>query len=156
MSPHRHPPPLLASGLYSLSDGRNILTLPWGFKQSIWNSVLAVTMAADKKDALMSDIGDSPPSFKAAPTPLLSEQSGSDDGYDEEKNPFRDPKVAEHWKNVYEDCTYECRHVFDPSLTWSAEEEKRLIRKIDWRVCLWAVGSAHGHSCVSCPRSSQN
>ncbi|KAI1165988.1 MFS general substrate transporter [Nemania serpens] len=54
------------------------------------------------------------------------------------KNPFTDPRVAAQWKQVYEDCQYECRHVFDPTLEWTAEEEKKLVRKLDWRVCLWA------------------
>jgi len=105
-------------------------------------------MAAEKKEAVVSDIGDSAPTFKLAPTPLLSDGSGSDDGYDEEKNPFRDPKIAQHWKEVYEACTYECRHVFDPNLTWSEDEEKKLIRKVDWRVCLWAVSSKPSHQDV--------
>ncbi|KAB5576337.1 major facilitator superfamily domain-containing protein [Coniochaeta sp. 2T2.1] len=68
-----------------------------------------------------------------------SELSGSDEsGAAWGKNPFEDPVVAEHWRTVYENNKYECRHVFDPTLTWSEEEEKRLIRKLDWRVCLWA------------------
>ncbi|PYH95676.1 permease of the major facilitator superfamily [Aspergillus ellipticus CBS 707.79] len=53
-------------------------------------------------------------------------------------NPFTDPDVAERYALIYEKAQYECRHVFDPSLTWSAEEEKALVRKLDWRVCLWA------------------
>lgn len=66
-----------------------------------------------------------------------SEEEGLDNFGD---NVFKDPAVAQHWREVYEKSTYECRHVFDPSLTWSEEEEKRLVRKLDWRVCLWAVG----------------
>ena len=54
-------------------------------------------------------------------------------------NPFHDPEVAESWRITYENSQYECRHVFDPTLTWSEEEEKRIIRRLDWRVCLWAV-----------------
>lgn len=42
---------------------------------------------------------------------------------------FSDPKVAEYWRNVYETATYEGRHRFDPTFTWSATEEKRLKRK---------------------------
>ncbi|KAL6857304.1 MFS general substrate transporter [Trichoderma novae-zelandiae] len=69
----------------------------------------------------------------------LREHSGSEEGgYNVEKNPFRDPAVAQHWREAYEKSQYECRHVFDPSLTWTEEEEKRLVRKLDWRVCLWA------------------
>jgi len=56
-----------------------------------------------------------------------------------EKNPFADPDVAEYWRSVYEKSQYECRAVFDPTLEWTAAEEKKLIRKLDWHVCLWAV-----------------
>jgi hypothetical protein len=55
------------------------------------------------------------------------------------KNPFLDPEIAQYWRLVYEKAQYECRHVFDPSLTWSEDEEKRLVRKLDLRICLWAV-----------------
>ena len=71
--------------------------------------------------------------------------SGSDsEDSDEEglaKNPFLDPVAAAWWKQVYEDAQYECRHVFDPTLTWTEEEEKKIVRKLDVRVCLWAVCS---------------
>lgn len=65
------------------------------------------------------------------------QNNDSEDEYDE-KNPFTNPIFATHWKEVYEDSKYECRHVFDPTFTWTPEEEKALIRKLDWRVCLWA------------------
>ncbi|KAL9618897.1 MAG: hypothetical protein Q9160_006422 [Pyrenula sp. 1 TL-2023] len=53
-------------------------------------------------------------------------------------NPFADPKVAEHYRNIYEEAKYECRHAFDPELEWEPAEEKKLVRKLDWHVCLWA------------------
>ncbi|KAK7757338.1 hypothetical protein SLS62_000350 [Diatrype stigma] len=53
-------------------------------------------------------------------------------------NPFQDPVVAARWKNVYEMAEYEARHVFDEELSWSKEEERKLVRKLDWHVCLWA------------------
>jgi len=53
-------------------------------------------------------------------------------------NPFSDADVAAHYRKVYEDAEYECRHVYDPTMSWTEEEEKNLVRKIDWRVCLWA------------------
>ncbi|CZR59453.1 probable permease of the major facilitator superfamily [Phialocephala subalpina] len=53
-------------------------------------------------------------------------------------NPFSDPDIAAHYAALYEKSQYECRHVFDPTLAWSAEEEKKLVRKLDWHVCLWA------------------
>jgi hypothetical protein len=55
------------------------------------------------------------------------------------KNPFLDPDVAAHWRKVYEEADYECRHAFDPTLTWTKEEEKAIVRKLDWRICTWAV-----------------
>ncbi|KPM45663.1 putative transporter [Neonectria ditissima] len=51
---------------------------------------------------------------------------------------FSDPKVADHWRNVYEKAQYENRHRFDPTYTWTAEEEAKLVKKIDWRITLWA------------------
>ncbi len=71
---------------------------------------------------------------------FASATSDSDeDGEAFRKNPFLDPDVAEHWSNVYEKSRYECRAQFDPSFTWTEEEEKKLVRRLDWRVCLWAV-----------------
>lgn len=73
-------------------------------------------------------------------------------------NPFSDPESVVHWKQAYEDSQYECRHAFDPTAVWTAEEERAVIRKVDWRVCLWAVGchrflsnkNIHSHSVYQC------
>nr|UYO77175.1 major facilitator superfamily transporter (MSF) [Trichoderma calamagrostidis] len=51
---------------------------------------------------------------------------------------FSDPAMAEHWRQIYEKANYENRHRFDPQFTWTAEEEKRLVKKIDLRIMLWA------------------
>jgi hypothetical protein len=48
-------------------------------------------------------------------------------------NIFSDPEIAAYYKAVYENSRYECRHVFRPDLTWTQEEERKLIRKLDWR-----------------------
>ncbi|KAF7915734.1 hypothetical protein BELL_0074g00240 [Botrytis elliptica] len=70
---------------------------------------------------------------------FVSTGSDSDeDGSVFAKNPFLDPDVREHWTGVYEKSQYECRHAFDPNFTWTEEEERRLVRRLDWRVCLWA------------------
>ncbi len=67
----------------------------------------------------------SPSDSKSQSAHQLSELSGSEEGaYEDESNPFRDPVAAQHWREVYEKSKYECRHVFDPSLTWTEEEEK--------------------------------
>jgi hypothetical protein len=79
---------------------------------------------------------------------------------DSEKDPFTrnifsDPEIVAYYRAVYEKAKYECRHIFDPQFTWESDEEKRLIRKLDWHgkqrstfaaihyqhihtVCLWA------------------
>ncbi|KAL2871152.1 major facilitator superfamily domain-containing protein [Aspergillus lucknowensis] len=56
----------------------------------------------------------------------------------EQLNPFLDPEVAERYARIYDNAEYECRHAFDPTLTWAREEERAVLRKIDWHVCLWA------------------
>lgn len=53
-------------------------------------------------------------------------------------NPFLDPATAEYYTKVYEDCEYECRSAFDPGLEWTEDEERRIVRKLDWRVALTA------------------
>ena len=51
---------------------------------------------------------------------------------------FKDPAVAEYYKQVYKDAEYECRHLFDTEYIWTTAEEKKLLWKIDWRVTFWA------------------
>ncbi|SCO80446.1 related to permease [Fusarium oxysporum] len=72
-----------------------------------------------------------------------SEDQGRFDSGDETANssiehPFSDPEIADRWRKVYENAQYENRHRFDPSFIWTAQEEKKLVRKIDFRICLWA------------------
>lgn len=57
------------------------------------------------------------------------ERATNDLGSDGE-HAFSDPKVAEYWRSVYENAKYECRHRFDPSATWTPEEEKKLRRRV--------------------------
>ncbi|KAK5050607.1 hypothetical protein LTR84_003889 [Exophiala bonariae] len=48
-------------------------------------------------------------------------------------NVFDAPEAAEIYKPVE---GFEGTHRFDPSATWTQEEEKALIRKLDWRIAL--------------------
>ncbi|EPE06865.1 allantoate permease [Ophiostoma piceae UAMH 11346] len=98
-----------------------------------------VARATDAKAPAPSIPGDDTKETSTHAFPL-GDASSSDDGeaFALEKNPFADPRVAQHWREVYEKASYECRHVFDPAITWSEEEEKKLVRKLDWHVCLWA------------------
>ncbi|KAF3985871.1 hypothetical protein FT663_02112 [Candidozyma haemuli var. vulneris] len=49
-------------------------------------------------------------------------------------NPFKDPFLAEHYARMYEESKYECRAAFDPHFEWTPEEDKKLMRKVDYRV----------------------
>lgn len=53
-------------------------------------------------------------------------------------NPFKDPVIAEYYRNLYESTKYECRVAFDPEFEWTKAEEKKIIRKLDYRVALSA------------------
>ncbi|KAK4032001.1 major facilitator superfamily domain-containing protein [Parachaetomium inaequale] len=89
----------------------------------------------DQKQYSAVDSKDVPASDSAS----AAEGSGSEEEFDDpSKNPFQDPEAAAYWKNIYDNAQYECRHVFDPTLTWTEQEEKRLVRKTDLRICLWA------------------
>lgn len=70
----------------------------------------------------------------------ISETSSSEK-YDTNtaNNIFSDPKTLEHYTALYDKAKYECRHLLDPTLEWTREEEKKLVRKLDWHVCTWAV-----------------
>ncbi|KAJ9096881.1 hypothetical protein QFC19_006979 [Naganishia cerealis] len=57
---------------------------------------------------------------------------------DNDSHIFQDPVVAEHYREIYEKVDYECKDHFDPNLTWTKEEEKKILRKTDWYVCFWA------------------
>ncbi|MCJ1460647.1 hypothetical protein MMC28_011029, partial [Mycoblastus sanguinarius] len=58
-----------------------------------------------------------------------------DDDNNADGNVFSDPRAVELYKPIEK---YEGRHRFDLHATWSDEEEKRLVRRLDWKICLWA------------------
>lgn len=76
-----------------------------------------------------------------SPSSALLVTNGDPDEFDklQSGNPFLDRETAAYWRGVYDNCEYECRHVFSPELTWSRKEEEDVVRKLDWKVCLWAV-----------------
>lgn len=47
-----------------------------------------------------------------------------------EDHVFSDRVTAQYWRDVYEEAKYEGRHRFDPNYTWTAEEERKLVRKV--------------------------
>jgi hypothetical protein len=61
---------------------------------------------------------------------VLISTTGSASGVSD--NPFADPQVKAFYVDLYEKAKYECRHVFDAEIEWTKDEEKRLVRKLDW------------------------
>jgi hypothetical protein len=94
-------------------------------------------MASEKPD-LTSDALSSKNGTEGVPRTDTSSDQGSirsedlvvgDYGSDRH-HVFADPKVADYWASIYENAKYECRHRFDPTITWSADEEKKLKRRV--------------------------
>ncbi|KAH7097434.1 major facilitator superfamily domain-containing protein [Auriculariales sp. MPI-PUGE-AT-0066] len=48
---------------------------------------------------------------------------------------FDDPKSIELYRPPAE---YENSHRFDPNARWTVREERQLVRKVDWRIMIWA------------------
>lgn len=69
---------------------------------------------------------------------IIQNQTDVYNDSDLKKNIFLDPEVAEYYRGIYENAKYEGRHVFDPELTWTKEEEKKIVWQLEWRVCLVA------------------
>ncbi|KIJ36248.1 hypothetical protein M422DRAFT_179625 [Sphaerobolus stellatus SS14] len=55
-----------------------------------------------------------------------------------EASVYDDPVLAPHYQPRPD---FENAHRFDPSARWTYREERDLVRKIDWRVMLWAAVS---------------
>lgn len=86
----------------------------------------------------VSAINDSEHGLEFRGSIKTDDTSGDEEASVAEQHIFSDPVVAERWRKVYEEAQYENRHRFDPAFTWSPEEERKLVRKIDRRimVCL--------------------
>lgn len=82
-------------------------------------------MAAPPVDAKQVPVTQSADS---ASSQLSNKERPSHGSY--EDHPFSDRVTAQYWREVYEKAEYEGRHRFDPDYTWTAEEEKRLVRKV--------------------------
>lgn len=53
-----------------------------------------------------------------------------------EDHVFTDPSVADYYRALYEKSKYECRHLFDPTFTWTKQEDRAVVRKNDLKVTL--------------------
>ncbi|KAI2630865.1 MFS general substrate transporter [Hypoxylon sp. NC1633] len=103
-------------------------------------------MAGDNVEKIGSDSDpDTKEAISISPQDTADQSHASKEGQPHEveygstdDHVFSDPAVAERWRGVYEKARYENRHRFDPGYKWTAEEERRLVRKIDARIMVWA------------------
>ncbi|PSK38925.1 hypothetical protein C7M61_002230 [Candidozyma pseudohaemuli] len=65
-------------------------------------------------------------------------ESDLEEQTENEGNPFLDPFIANHYHQIYNDCNYECRGLFDPHFTWTKEEDRKVMKKVDRRAILSA------------------
>lgn len=93
---------------------------------------VAPTAGLDSKDLSATTHQDATSTGSSGDEERAANELGSDG-----EHAFSDPKVAEYWRGVYENAKYECRHRFNPSATWTPEEEKKLRRRVDFRIMLW-------------------
>ncbi|KAH7926284.1 allantoate permease [Leucogyrophana mollusca] len=63
---------------------------------------------------------------------------------------FDDPHLAPHY---WPKKDYENIHRFDPNVRWTYREEQAVVRKIDWKIMIWA---AVGFSALNLDRSNIN
>jgi hypothetical protein len=82
------------------------------------------------KSAVYGDTMQPPndPSTESTSSQLSYETRPKHGSYDD--HPFKDAASAQYWCDVYETAKYEGRNRFDPSYTWTAAEERRLVRKV--------------------------
>ncbi|KAI4217421.1 MAG: hypothetical protein LQ351_000016 [Letrouitia transgressa] len=70
------------------------------------------------------------------PTQEQTTKSGpTDDDATADESVFSNAKAYDIYKPIEK---YEGRHRFDLNATWSEDEEKKLVRRLDLRICLWA------------------
>ena len=84
---------------------------------------------------------------------VSSEYSSSDDVSKEVRKPEyndRDAFIGGGSLEAYEPIPeYEGRHRYDPKAQWTEEEEKKLVRKLDYRICSWVCLMFFGKSAYS-------
>lgn len=75
---------------------------------------------------------------KASQVAIQNLDIESDTSTEKFEHVFQDPQVAAYYRDLYDKSNYECRHLFDPELTWTEEEDRKIVRKNDWYVVFWA------------------
>ncbi|KII91266.1 hypothetical protein PLICRDRAFT_173144 [Plicaturopsis crispa FD-325 SS-3] len=80
------------------------------------------------------DVDDKP--FRLTDALFKRRQTFDLDASATKRSVYDDPELAPHYWPKKE---YENIHRFDPTARWTFREERDLVRKIDWRVMLWAA-----------------
>lgn len=62
----------------------------------------------------------------------------SSSGHSSNEHDFQNPEKAKFWMEEYEKANYESRHLIDPEMSWTPQEERRVVLKSDFHACLWA------------------
>ncbi|KAK0215652.1 allantoate permease [Armillaria fumosa] len=93
--------------------------------------------AGTKKDSSLADelVDGEPEPFKFSNV-FRRRKNEELDAIATKRSVFDDPEMAPHYWPKKE---YENIHRFDPSARWTVQEEKALVRRIDWKVMLWAA-----------------
>jgi hypothetical protein len=97
-------------------------------------------MARDANNDLDSDVEHT--TFTLDPDSKIAAEYPSSDNVSKEiikaGNNDRDAFVGGGSLEAYEPIPeYEGRHRHDPKAQWTEEEEKKLVRKLDYRICSW-------------------
>lgn len=92
---------------------------------------VAPTAGLDAKDFVTTDTTKDLDGTPGTTPSVQSEELVQGDYGSDRHHVFAEPKVADYWRDIYEKAQYEGRHRFDPDITWSADEEKKLKRKVN-------------------------
>ncbi|TFK49343.1 allantoate permease [Heliocybe sulcata] len=114
----------------------------------------SVSIVSDKAQEPLDDLVEPDEEYQFRFTDWLfgrkSRKPLDQDAVATKRSVFDDPVLVEHYWPKPE---YENIHRLDPKARWTYREEKALVRKIDWRVMLWAAIS---FSALNLDRSNVN
>ncbi|KAG7446990.1 allantoate permease [Guyanagaster necrorhizus] len=130
-----HAPYCLCSSTMATSSKTS---LPEALPPSPTTSLYSLSKDVDtKKDTPLTDdlVDGEPEPFKFLNV-FRRRKNEELDAIATKRSVFDDPELAPHYWPKKE---YENRHRFDPNARWTYLEEKALVRKIDWKVMLWAA-----------------